>query len=209
MSDPISYSQEFLRKLIHLSSLWMVVSLGVLPRVYNLFLFSTLFILLVLIEYGNYKRWPLLVASYGRFFGKMLREKEKSDRFRLSGAPYVIAAAFMVSFLFEKEIAMTALSTMLIGDTFAALVGRKFGKHKINQNTKSVEGAIAFWLSSLMVLLFFFFFYQKTVLFLLTGLMGITIAMFAEIYEKQIKLDDNFSIALAMGLSLSLSHLLV
>lgn len=208
MAKQITYTQEILRKLIHLSSLWMVVSLGILPRSWNVCLFAALLFAQVMVEYGYYKRWPLLVATYGRFFSRMLRESETGEKFRLSGAPYVIASALMVTLLFERTISMVALSTMLIGDTCAALIGRKFGRHKINEGTKSMEGAIAFWVSSTIVLAFFVAFYSQPFAFSIMGLFGITVAMMAEIYEKQIKMDDNFSIPLAMGISLSLAHLL-
>ncbi len=206
MAKQITYRQEILRKLIHLSSLWMVVSLGILPRVWNVCIFAVLLFGQVLIEYGYYKKWPFFIATYGRFFGKMLRENETGNTFRLSGAPHVIAAALMVALLFEKTIAMVALSTMLIGDTCAALIGRKIGKHKINHGSKSIEGSVAFCLSSAAVLAFFVLLYSRATAFVIMGLVGITIAMLAEIYEKQIKMDDNFSIPLAMGISLSLAR---
>lgn len=208
MTKQITYTQEILRKLIHLSSLWMVVSLGILPRSWNVCLFAALLFGQVMIEYGYYKKWPLLVATYGRFFSRMLRESETGETFRLSGAPYVIAAALMVALLFERTISMVALSTMLIGDTCAALIGRKFGRHKINEGTKSIEGAMAFWLSSAAVLAFFVNLYRQPLAFAIMGVFGLTVAMLAEIYEKQIKMDDNFSIPLAMGISLSLARFL-
>ncbi len=208
MAKQISYKQEVFRKLIHLSSLWMVFSLALLPKSINIFIFSLLLIVLVLVEYGYYKQWSLFVLLYGRFFGQMLREKEKGKKFTLSGAPYVLAAALMVTLLFEQTIAMIALSVMLIGDTCAALIGRKFGKHKINNATKSIEGAFAFWISSICVLLVFICIYNKTLSFFFVGVIGITLAMLAEIYEKQIRIDDNFSIPLIVGISLSLLTIL-
>ncbi len=186
----------------------MVVSLGILPRSWNVCLFAVLLFGQVMIEYGYYKKWPLLVSTYGRFFSRMLRESETGETFRLSGAPYVIAAALMVALLFERTISMVALSTMLIGDTCAALIGRKFGRHKINEGTKSIEGAIAFWISSAAVLAFFVNIYSQPPAFAIMGVFGLTVAMLAEIYEKQIKMDDNFSIPLAMGISLSLARFL-
>lgn len=208
MAKQITYTQEILRKLIHLSSLWMVASLALLPRAVNTCLFAALLVFQIAIEYGHHKKWPLLTATYGRFFGNMLRESEKGRQFRLSGAPYVLAAALMVTLLFEKTIAMVALSTMLIGDTCAALVGRRFGRHKINNGSKSIEGAAAFWLSSTAVLAFFVFTFRQPTTFAIMGLIGITLAMLAEIYEKQVRMDDNFSIPLAMGISLSLARFL-
>lgn len=208
MPKQITYKQELLRKLIHLSSLWMVFALGLIPKNWNICIFAALLIILIIVEYGYYRKWPFFIKTYGRFFSRMLRESEKSPTFRLSGAPYVLAAALMVTLLFEQSIAMIALSTMLIGDTCAALIGRKLGKHKINAGTKSIEGALAFWISSCIVLLFFVNLYHRSFTFLIMGIIGISVAMLAEIYERQIKLDDNFSIPLAMGASLSLTSFL-
>lgn len=204
MNKEISYAHEVLRKAIHLSSLWMVVSIALFPRHFNIVLFSFLLLTITVVEYGNHRQWRLFTLIYGSLFNRILREKEIQEKFHLSGAPYVIAAALMVTLVFPKIIAMTALSVMLVGDTCAALIGRKFGKHKINQGTKSIEGSSAFWLFSTTVLLFFYLIYHQTSSFFLFGLTGITAATFAEIYENKIHLDDNFSIPLAVGLFLYL-----
>ncbi len=208
MSEEISYGHEIFRKTIHLSSLWMVASIAFFPKWFNIALFVFLLASIILVEYGNYRQWKLFTLTYGSLFNRILREKERQEKFHLSGASYVIAAALMVTAIFPKIIAMTALSIMLIGDTSAALVGRKFGRHKINGGTKSIEGSIAFWLSSAAVLLFFYLAYHQPLPFLPCGLIGITVATFAEIYRNRLHLDDNFSIPLATGLFLSLSLLL-
>lgn len=183
----------------------MVVSIAFFPKWFNIALFAFLLVSTILVEYGNHRKWRLFTLTYGSLFNRILREKETQEKFHLSGAPYVIAAALMVTIIFPKIIAMTALSVMLIGDTGAALVGRKLGKHKINLGTKSIEGSIAFWLFSTVVLLFFYFIYHQPPSFLLFGFAGIIGATFAEIYENRIRLDDNFSIPLVVGLFLCLS----
>ncbi|MDR1311876.1 MAG: phosphatidate cytidylyltransferase, partial [Burkholderiaceae bacterium] len=159
MPEQISYRHELLRKAIHLCSLWMVVSLTTIPRTWNVILFGALLLILVAVEYGNHRKWRLFTATYGRFFGRLLRAQETGETFQLSGAPHVLAAALMCALLFEYRIAAIALSTMLIGDTGAALVGRKWGKHKINAGRKSVEGAATFWVCSFCVLLCFVWLY--------------------------------------------------
>ena len=53
MSNQISYTQEVLRKSIHLSSLWMVVAMGFLPRLVNIVLFAVLLAGCIITEYGN------------------------------------------------------------------------------------------------------------------------------------------------------------
>lgn len=184
----------------------MVVSIGLFPVFFNIALFALLLFSIILIEYGNHRQWRLFTLTYGTLFNRILREKETQARFRLSGAPYVIAAALMVTVLFPKVIAMTALSIMLIGDTCAALVGRKLGRHKINRGTKSIEGSLAFWLFSAGVLLFFYMNFSQSILFLIFGLIGVTMATFAEIFENRIHLDDNFSIPLVVGIFLYFSY---
>ncbi len=208
MSTQISYQKELFRKAIHISSLWMVASMAVLPKMLNVLLFSILLAGCVITEYGNYKRWTLFTATYGTLFGGILREKEKrSGTFRLSGAPYVLSAALMCIACFSQVVAMSAFTVMLLGDTAAALIGRKFGKHKFNQGTKSIEGSVAFFWTGYAVVLFFYFFYQMHFSFAVLGILGVAIATFAEAYENRIHIDDNFSIPLTSGLMMSLSLL--
>ena len=209
MSNQISYTQEVLRKSIHLSSLWMVVAMGFLPRLVNIVLFAVLLAGCIITEYGNHKRWKLFTMTYGALFNRMLREKEKQADFRLSGAPYLIGAALMCVVLFPTVVAMTGFAVMLIGDTVAALIGRRFGRHPINAGTKSLEGSLAFCVAGFAIVLFFFFSYAQPVLFLVSGGIGVVAAALAEAYENRIHLDDNFSIPLAVGICLSLGQMMV
>lgn len=199
----ISYRQEVLRKLVHLSSLWMTAAIYFLHPIDAAVLFGVLLAANIGIEYGFHKGWPLCRALYGRFFGKMLRDGENASGFHLSGAPYVLMAALAVVLIFPKWVAMISLSVMLVGDTAAALVGRKFGRRKINGGRKSVEGAAAFFVASAAVLVFFIFLLNLPGRVFIAGAVGIFAAMLAEIYEKQIRLDDNFSIPLCVGLALT------
>ncbi|MGN0903729.1 MAG: diacylglycerol/polyprenol kinase family protein [Alphaproteobacteria bacterium] len=199
----ISYRQEVLRKLVHLSSLWMTAAIYFLHPIDAAILFSVLLAVNITVEYGFHKGWPVCRAIYGRFFGKMLRDGENASEFHLSGAPYVLMAALDVVVIFPKLIAMISLSVMLIGDTAAALFGRKFGRHKINGGRKSVEGAAAFFVASTVVLVFFIVLFDLPLRFFIAGVVGIFAAMLAEIYEKQLRLDDNFSITLCVALALT------
>ena len=208
MSHPIPYRQEVLRKCIHLSSLWMVVAMGYLPCMTNIALFTILLIGCIAAEYGNHKKWRLLTLTYGALFNTMLRENEKQSSFRLSGAPYLIGAALMCTVLFPTVIAMTAFTVMLIGDTAAALIGRRFGHHKINRGTKSLEGSFAFCTTGIAILLFFYLYYAQSTIFLLFGSIGVVIGALTEAYENRIRLDDNFSIPLAVGICLHLGLML-
>ena len=198
-----SYKQELLRKSVHLSSLWMVVALFLIPQTPLLILFGTLLVLNIAVEYGYYKNQPFCNTVYGKLFGKMLRERETDEKFRLSGSPYVLGAAFAVTLLFPKEAAATAMAVMLLGDTAAALVGRKYGRHKINGGKKSIEGSLAFFAVSALTLYIFSKLCDFPALVCMAGAGGIFTAMLAEIYEDKIKIDDNLSVPLCVGFALS------
>ncbi len=202
MSEQIPYIQEVFRKGIHLSSLWMVVAMGILPRLANIVLFAVLLVGCIITEYGNHKGWKLFTMTYGALFNRMLREREKQVAFRLSGAPYLIGAALMCVVLFPTVIAMASFAVMLIGDTVAALIGRRFGRHPINRGTKSLEGSIAFCVAGFAIVCFFYLFYTQPMAFLVSGSVGVVVAAMAEAYENRIHIDDNFSIPLAVGICL-------
>ena len=203
MTD-IPYSQELLRKLIHLSSLWMPALIIYVPVNIAAACFFSLFIINVLAEYGYYKKWTFFINTYGHLFSKMLRKKENNENFHLSGSPYVLAAALCCCLLFTPVNAATALSVMLIADTAAALIGRRCGKHKINQNTKSIEGTFAFFLFGFGVICTAALLFQTDFPFLMRGTVGVLLATLAELYENQLKIDDNFSVPLIVGACLSL-----
>lgn len=157
----------------------------------------------VLVEYGYHKKWKIVLKIYGALFGKMLRSQKDDGKFRLSGAPFVLAAALYSCLLFPPINAATAVTVMLIADTAAALIGRKFGKHKINNTAKSVEGTAAFLLSGWAVVCIFAALFQPDGGFVLRGATGVFIAMWAELYEDRLKIDDNLSIPLIIGIGLS------
>lgn len=199
----ITYRQELLRKSIHLSSLWMPAVIILFPQTVCIILFAVLLAGNILVEYGHYKQYPLFVKTYGRMFGKMLREKETNGRFRLSGSPYVLGAALAVSILFPAPAAAAAMAVMLIADTAAALIGRPFGRHKINNGTKSVEGAVAFFIAGTAVIAAAGTLFGADTAFFIKGTAGVFIASFAEIYENRIRIDDNLSIPLIVGACLA------
>jgi dolichol kinase len=83
----------------------------------------------------------------------MLREHEvNSKKIILSGATYVLIAATLTVFLFPKIFVILGITVLIFGDIFAALIGRKFGKHKFL--FKSLEGTTAFFVFGSLTVLF-------------------------------------------------------
>lgn len=209
-NKPIPYSQEVFRKLIHLSSLWMVALIWFFPYPkLLLFLgFSICLVLNLLCEFAYSHQVRYITPLYAFFFKKMLRGEVKPGQWVISGSPPVFAAAALVTLLFPLKIAAIALGVMLIADTAAALIGRRFGKHKI-ANGKSLEGVIAFclagslWACGLLYCAGLF-----SVKVALGAVLGVFLASMAELFEKQLHMDDNFSIPLISGFVIWLSTIL-
>lgn len=203
MTQPISYLEEIKRKGVHLSSLWMVAATLLLGRYQwiSCLLFGALLLLTLVSEHDYANGGKYLGRLYGKLFGKMLRNEVKPGQWIVSGGAPVLAAGLMMNVLFAPVIAASGLAVMLTGDAFAALIGRKFGKHKA-VNGKSYEGFAAFVIAG---------FIAVSVVFALSGLSGrcyiwgavaVVAAAVVELFQKQLKLDDNFTIPLTAGIVL-------
>ena len=198
----IPYAQEVKRKLVHLSSLWMAAALLLLPRIFCAILFGTMAVLTVLLEYAHYRKVPGLWQCYDFFFGRMLRDYG-DGKFHLSGGAPVLAAACVSALCFDSPYSALAMATMLLGDTAAALIGRRFGKHRF-ANGKSLEGSLAFLITGAAVIAAGFFCWHYSVGTLAGGLLGVTAAALLEFFNRELHLDDNFTIPLATGAGLLL-----
>jgi dolichol kinase len=86
----------------------------------------------------------MTVKSFlGINFGFLLRPREKKS---FSGATTILLSGILVYLLFNVSVAAAAMVIIVVGDTFAALAGRYFGKYKFFN--KSLEGLVAFILSA-------------------------------------------------------------
>ncbi|MCA0446079.1 MAG: SEC59/DGK1/VTE5 family protein [Bacteroidetes bacterium] len=144
------FSIELWRKGIHLSSLSI-------PLIYSYWLDMTPSLLILMgfllfalfIEYFRFRPGKVhdIIA---KGFAFMMREHELDHKRKsYSGATYVLLAAVIVILIFPKPIAVYAFTMLIIGDSMAALVGKKFGRFPIFGLKKTWEGSLAFFLSSL------------------------------------------------------------
>jgi dolichol kinase len=141
----------------------------------------------------------LLIPSFGRLysrlFGFLLRTHESSHAGRrLNGATYVLVAASVLIMFLPKVVFITAFSILIISDSSAALIGRRFGKHRFM--SKSLEGAGAFFISGLAVVAFA----PKVAYAPAEYIIGGAAALLAAVVEASaIGLDDNLSVPLTVG----------
>lgn len=214
MSIEISYLEEIKRKGVHLSSLWMVAATLIFPYFFPEYgrwvscgVFAALLLLTLFSEHDYANNGPYLGKLYGILFGKMLRKEVKPGMWIVSGGAFVLAAALLVNLLFVPFIAAPSLAVMLTADAAAALIGRKFGRHKA-PNNKSWEGVIAFVIVGYGALAAVLAIAGAPGGYYLAGIPAVLLAALVELFEKQLKLDDNFSIPLCIGAVLFAASLL-
>jgi dolichol kinase len=199
----ISYTNELLRKAIHLSSLSIPIMYGMLGKqiIFRLILIST--ILSVGLDVLSHKNLRFR-QLYLTLFGRLLRAHEtQDDRLLLNGASWVLIAAFLCILFLPQSIAITAFSILIVSDTAAALIGRKLGKHRFFD--KSVEGTAAFIVSAIGVVLVVRFIMGLDISFVYAGILGSIIGGIVEAASIRLKMDDNLSIPLSVGLTMWLA----
>ena len=86
---------------------------------------------------------------------------------------------------------------MLVADTAAALIGRRFGTP--NLFGKSWIGSLAFFTASIITIIFISYLLPHPPAFLMAGVIASLIATLVELFSKKIHIDDNLSITLAVA----------
>lgn len=190
-----SLKQEILRKLIHLSSFWIVGLIWVCPRLLAIILLSLVSVVVLIAEYETHKN-SLCARVYRVLFSPVLREKESDSSFGFSGAPYVLLASLILVILMKKPVAMFALSVLLLSDTMAALVGRAIGRHKL-MGKKTWEGTAAFLVTGFVVCFVFCWGYGLP---MNLAFMGVCLGCLGDLFNNKVHIDDNLSIPLLTAL---------
>lgn len=200
----IDYKTELLRKTIHLFSLSIPIVYYFITRELALQILIPLSLFCLAIDFARYFFKPLSNLIYS-IFGFMLREHEMdSKKKNLSGATYVLLAASVVILIFPKVFAIPSIAVLIVSDISAALIGRKFGKHKFL--AKSLEGTLAFFISGTLVVLF-----TPKIEGLLLEYIGFIFAVAVGAIAENISYgwaDDNFSIPVSMSLALWLFYII-
>jgi len=191
---------EKLRKSIHLSSLLIPFSykyiLGFSHRRLAFALLLAAFVVSLTIEF--YRLWQRSFRhTFYRLFGMILRKHELRD---FTGATYLLFSSMLCVAFFEPTIAFCSMAFLAIGDTAAALVGMSWGKRKFLGMSKSLEGSLGCFLSTL---IFGAVFLDNPLL----AVVGALTATLAELWK--IPVDDNVKIPLSSGLGLTLASILI
>jgi len=200
----IDYKDELVRKLIHLTSLSIPIIYYFISKGIALIILGSVTGFAITLDLSRYFS-PQIGKYFYKIFGFLLRHHEVDEKKKnLNGATYVLLSATLGVLIFPKVIFITAFSMLIIGDTMAALIGRKYGKHKFM--AKSFEGTLAFFVSSCIVV----FFTPKIGYFSEEFVIGFIVAFIGAITENISfrYIDDNLSIPIVVGFTMWILYLI-
>lgn len=201
----VSFEGEFIRKGIHLTSLSIPIVYYFITRDLALTILIPMTAAALIIDVVKYYSAPAF-ELYNRLFGSILRKHERGQHVRtLNGATWVLISATTCVLLFPKLITITAFAILIISDTSAALIGRRFGTKKYRG--KTLEGSSAFVVSAFIVILFT----PKVQYLAVEYVIAMVAAVFgaiAEVFSFDI-IDDNFAIPVSIGFVLWALYALV
>lgn len=200
----IRFKDEILRKMIHLCSLSIPIVYYFIPQKTALIILGILTAIALVLDVGRYI-FPAIGTIFYKIFGFLLRPHEVDHKKRtLNGATYVLMSGFICVLIFPKVIVVTAFAILIISDTVAALIGRRFGKRKFL--FKSFEGTLAFFISGIAVV----FLSPKIEYRLEEYMIGIIAAAIGAIVENISYglADDNLVIPLSIGFAMWLMYVL-
>lgn len=191
---------EIKRKIFHLAAILLALIYYFLPFEQFIYLIASLTGLVVIIDLLRMHN-KFIARYFYIVFGSLMRNFELKNK--LTGASYMFLSFLITCILFEKNIAISSWLILIIADSIAALIGRKYGKIKIKFTDKSYAGSCVFFISSLIIISI----YQIIILdqnITIAHLFAIFAASLAELVAKNIKIDDNLLIPVSYCITLTL-----
>ena len=137
----------------------------------------------------NYPETAAKLLPFTRF---IIRAEEQLKESAM--VPYAMAVLLTI-FAFPKHIALVGIYSLAFADPLSAIVGIRFGKHKITP-TRTIEGSLAFFASIFLITLIVLTGYANQfdlIILIIAFLMG-SICALADMIP--LRLDDNLTIPL-------------
>lgn len=192
--------EEVLRKGIHFGSVIIPITAVFVSRMEMVLFLTAAALAMVLIDIVR-SRNKVFRSFFLGLFGKVLRGKEQEGG--MTASTVLMASAALTILLFRTEIAVSALVFLSIGDSLAALIGKRFGRTKLVSG-RTLEGSLAALLGCLVFAIPLMQLSAARGWSLSpTGLaFGALAATIAELFE--VPLDDNLRIPVFAGLVMEL-----
>jgi dolichol kinase len=193
--------RELARKAIHVSSTAVPLLVWLLPRPAAIALLVPVAVLALAIDLARHRIRPFRY-HFLRHTRTMLRHHERHG---LAGATWMAIAYAAATVLFPKPVAVAAMLFNGLGDAAAALVGKRWGRHRTAWG-KSWEGFAAGLAVDLAIGVGAWVL-APDVVPLAAGLLGGLVA--ATVEFAPLPLDDNLRVTLAGGAAIMAGALLL
>ena len=195
IENKISFKNELLRKSIHLSSSIVPIIYCFIDRKPAIIILSFFCVVLVLIDVIRVKHEPLR-NYYLKFMQPILRGHEiDNEKTLFTGGTYLTLAFLICVIIFPKPLAITSMFVVVFCDSFAAIIGKNYGKHFIKN--KTIEGSLAFFVTGVIIVLLT----PKVSDSITEYYIGFIAVFFSTIFELiPVKIDDNISTPVFFGL---------
>ncbi len=177
---------ELFRKILHFILLGAYIPL--------LFGFDTWWVCLIFVVSLAFFLFPTLffigkVPGFSSFVNERKKGEFKSSMLKAIG---IMAFSITIGWglIGDKYIVLASIYSWGVGDAFAALIGKKFGKHKITwrfvDNKKSIEGSIAMFITSALAILIVLLVRGglNTLFIICISLIASTVSTFVELCSK-------------------------
>lgn len=196
--NQITFGQEIARKATHMGALVIPAGYYVLKldKSEMLMIMVPITLLMILIDISRLRRWLFWRAFAGKIISPVIRRHEEAGDF--TGASYILISVCLTVALYDKAIAIAALAFVVVGDSLAAVIGRRFGRHRFGN--KSIEGSLSCLIGTAVVAII--------VAIVVPGI-GLRVAlggaMVATIVEAlPLGIDDNITVPILCGLFMTL-----
>jgi dolichol kinase len=196
---------EIKRQTVHALGIFTIVLIHLFGRSISALIMLLISVtLLILGEYRrnkeNYKIKKIKVLDeFEDIVEDEFKTYERKTELPFRGAIIFYMGCFLVTFLFQPNIAIASIAVLALSDSSSTIVGYFFGKHKLPINKKkSWEGSTAFFVTALMILLFF-----------VSPVEALVIALVVTLIEMLPRIDDNLTVPLATGILMWLLQIII
>jgi dolichol kinase len=183
----LDYDREVWRKLLHLFALSIPIGYQFVSRGVAFAVVFFCFLVSLLVDLARFRGWPIQ-RIWHPIVAPIVRPKESRN---FTGASFILLSGWLCPLLFSLPAATLGMLTIILGDTVAALVGRRWGRHRTIGN-RSVEGSAAFLAAAIVASA------CTPGLPLAIGLSAAPLAAAVEMLSTRV--DDNLSVPLIVGL---------
>lgn len=194
----ITYRDELARKSIHMLSLCIPIIYLQVPHAVGVAVLVCMTLVSLGIDIARHYHTPTRELLM-RFVGSLLRQHEQNDRrLTLTGATWVLIAATLTLGGFPPVVGVTAFSVLILSDTFAALVGRRYGVRRFLD--KTLVGTTTFVVVAWLVTVVVGSIYGLPWTFWFAGAVGSVCAALVEASAVRTGLDDNIAVPFSMAI---------